>query len=184
MEREGPRIRRGVGTGDRAELVPRFAGQGYAREQVAERRAWVESETGASLEHVGAYSIPSEEMRGNVENPVGACQVPLGVAGPLEVVGEHAHGRFYVPLATTEGALVRSYERGMVALTRAGGATARISLDRNRICPIFCFPDVASAHAGGGRDRRAHRGARDRPPRRPPATAGWSRSSAGRSGGT
>jgi len=144
MEQNGNQNR---GTGDRADLVPRFAGQGYTCEQVAERRAWVEAKTGASLELVGSYSIPSEDLRGNVENPVGACQVPLGVAGPLDVAGEHAQGRFYVPLATTEGALVRSYERGMVALTRAGGVTARVSLDRNRICPVFCFPDVASAHA-------------------------------------
>lgn len=127
-------------------LVPRLVRQGYDREQVAVRRAWVEEATGASLEHVGSFSISSDEMRGNVENPVGAVQVPLGVAGPLEVLGEHARGRFYVPLATTEGALVRSYERGMVAITRSGGATARLSVDRNRVCPVFLFADVEAAH--------------------------------------
>jgi hydroxymethylglutaryl-CoA reductase (NADPH) len=84
-------------------------------------------------------------MRGNVENPVGAAQVPLGVAGPLLVRGEHAQGVFYVPLATTEGALVRSYERGMVALTRAGGATARLFVDENRVAPIFTFDSLATA---------------------------------------
>src|SRR5687768_9729549 len=108
------------------ELVPRMKGQGYAAEHVARRRAWVEGKTGAGLHHVGAHSIPGEGMRGNVENPVGAAQVPLGVAGPLVVRGLHASGGFYVPLATTEGALVRSYERGMAALARAGGATARV----------------------------------------------------------
>jgi hydroxymethylglutaryl-CoA reductase (NADPH) len=51
-----------------------------------------------------------------------------------------------VPLATTEGALVRSYERGMVAITRSGGAEARVWLDVNRICPSFLFDDVAAAH--------------------------------------
>src|ERR1041385_4168049 len=121
------------------DLVPRMSGQGYAAEHVASRRAWVEAKTGAALRHVGAHSIPSEEMRGNVENPVGAAQMPLGVAGPLVVNGLHARGRFYVPLATTEGALVRSYERGMAALARAGGATARIHQDENRIAPAFCF---------------------------------------------
>jgi hydroxymethylglutaryl-CoA reductase (NADPH) len=84
-------------------------------------------------------------MRGNVENPIGAAQVPLGVAGPLLVHGEHAEGDFYVPLATTEGALVRSYERGMVAITRSGGAAVRIHADENRVTPVFVCDDVATA---------------------------------------
>ena len=128
------------------DLVPRMKGQGYAAEHVARRRAWVEGKAGATLRHVGAHSIPSEEMRGNVENPVGAAQMPLGVAGPLVVNGLHARGRFYVPLATTEGALVRSYERGMAALARAGGATARVYEDENRVSPVFSFDHVADAH--------------------------------------
>jgi hydroxymethylglutaryl-CoA reductase (NADPH) len=73
--------------------------------------------------------------------------VPLGLAGPLRVRGEHAQGLFYVPMATTEGALVRSYERGMAALTRAGGATARVLVDENRVSPVFPFDDVGEAHA-------------------------------------
>jgi hydroxymethylglutaryl-CoA reductase (NADPH) len=128
------------------DLVPRMKGQGYAAEHVARRREWVEEKTGALLRHVGAHSIASEEMRGNVENPVGVAQVPLGVAGPLVVEGTHARGRFYVPLATTEGALVRSYERGMAAIARAGGATARVYEDENRVSPVFSFDDVADAH--------------------------------------
>jgi hydroxymethylglutaryl-CoA reductase (NADPH) len=135
-------------SGPRAsDLVPRFEEQGYAADDVEARRRWVEERTGATLEHVGSGSLPGEEMRGNVENPIGAAQVPLGVAGPLRIEGEHARGSFYVPLATTEGALVRSYERGMVTLTRAGGATARVLLDENRVSPVFRFEDVAEAAA-------------------------------------
>lgn len=132
--------------GEPLSIVPRMKGQGYAAEHVRRRRAWVEEKTGCRLSHVGACSIPSGEMRGNVENPVGAAQVPLGVAGPLVVRGQHARGTFYVPLATTEGALVRSYERGMAALARAGGATARVHDDENRVSPVFSFDDVADAH--------------------------------------
>ncbi len=127
-------------------LVPRLKDQGYDRPQVDRRRAWLEERTDSSLEHVGSFSIPSEAWRGNVENPIGVAQIPLGAAGPLLVRGEHADGTFYVPLATTEGALVRSYERGMVALTRSGGAQARVYLDENRVSPIFPFPDVATAY--------------------------------------
>ncbi len=128
------------------DLVPRMKDQGYTGQSVERRRDWLEQKTGCRLLHVGAHSIPSEEMRGNCENPIGAVQMPLGVAGPLRVNGLHADGIFYVPLATTEGALVRSYERGMAALTRSGGATTRLYADENRVAPVFCFDDVSEAY--------------------------------------
>ncbi len=128
------------------DLVPRLKAQGYRKKDVDRRRKWVEEKTDCCLAHVSTYSIPSEEMRGNIENPIGVAQMPLGVAGPLLVKGAHARGTFYVPLATTEGALVRSYERGMVSLNRAGGVFARVYIDENRISPIFFFNDVREAH--------------------------------------
>jgi hydroxymethylglutaryl-CoA reductase (NADPH) len=127
------------------DLVPRLEGQGYTPEQIKARRCWLEEKTGCSLRHVGSHSIPGEKMRGNIENPIGAAQVPLGVAGPLRIRGEHAQGEFYVPLATTEGALVRSYERGMITLTRAGGVTTKVFVDENCIAPVFLFADVDAA---------------------------------------
>jgi hydroxymethylglutaryl-CoA reductase (NADPH) len=127
-------------------LVPRFEKQGYHSHAVAARRKWLEEKTGNDFAHIGSYSIHSDEMRGNIENPIGTAQVPLGVAGPLLIHGQYAEGIFYVPLATTEGALVRSYERGMVTLTRAGGVTTRVYSDENRVCPVFLFSDVAEAH--------------------------------------
>src|SRR3989442_8340557 len=128
------------------ELVPRMERQGYESQHVARRREWIEYKMGCQLKHIGSYSIPSEQMRGNIENPIGAAQMPLGVAGPLLVNGEHAKGVFYVPLATTEGALVRSYERGMAMLTRAGGVTTRIFADTNVVAPWFPFASVDEAH--------------------------------------
>lgn len=127
-------------------LVPRMKQQGYAQPYVQRRRQWLEQKTGCRLAHIGAHSIPSDEMRGNIENPVGAAQMPLGVAGPLQIKGTNARGVFYVPLATTEGALVRSYERGMVALTRAGGVTTCVYVDENRVSPVFLFESVERAH--------------------------------------
>src|SRR5215471_3432332 len=127
-------------------LVPRFTEQGYSREQVRERREWIERQTGVQLPLVGSCAIPAESMRGNIENPIGSVQMPLGIAGPVLVDGAHARGMFYVPMATTEGALVRSYERGMVMLTRAGGVTARIYSDQNVVSPVFSFDTVADAH--------------------------------------
>src|ERR1041384_7761191 len=114
-------------------LVPRMKQQGYAQPYVERRRQWLEQKTGCRLTHIAAHSIPGDEMRGNIENPVGAAQMPLGVAGPLLINGKDARGVFYVPLATTEGALVRSYERGMVALTRAGGVTTRAHMNEREL---------------------------------------------------
>ena len=135
----------GAGELASSQLVPRLTDQGYSARDVAARRRWVERRTGTRLTHVGRCSLASEPLRGNVENPIGAAQVPLGVAGPLAIAGEHARGIFYVPLATTEGVLVRSYERGMTALTRAGGAVTRLYTDENRVAPVFQFDDVAEA---------------------------------------
>ncbi len=128
-----------------AGLVPRLEEQGYEAEHLRRRRSWVEEQAGVRLEHIAAGSLAGPEMRGNLENPIGVAQVPLGVAGPLQVNGRHAQGVYDVPMATTEGALVRSYERGMVACTRAGGTTARLHADENRITPVFFFADVAIA---------------------------------------
>ena len=127
------------------ELVPRFTAQGYAADQVRDRREWLQTKLGLEFPLVGASAIPSEQMRGNIENPIGAVQMPLGIAGPLLVHGTHAEGTFYVPFATTEGALVRSYERGMVMLTRAGGVSARTIVDENVVCPMFSFESVDEA---------------------------------------
>ena len=127
------------------ELLPRRKAQGYSDEDMAWRREWLRQRGGGVLDKIGVHGLDAQAMRGNIENPIGVAQVPLGVAGPLWVNGEHARGRFYVPLATTEGALVRSYERGMVILSRAGGATARVLRDENRIAPSFFLPDITRA---------------------------------------
>ncbi len=127
------------------DLVPRFADRGYDDESIAARRRWVEEKTSAHLEGVAVHSMPAAALRGNIENPIGAVQVPLGVAGPLVVRGEHAVGTFYVPLATTEGALVASYERGMAALARAGGIEVRLERDENCVSPGFACADVGRA---------------------------------------
>lgn len=131
-----------IGLGD---LVPRFQNEGYDRDSLQRRRDWLEGRTGARLSHISALSFDSEQLRGNVENPIGIAQVPVGLAGPLLIQGQFAQGLFYVPMATTEGALIRSYERGMVALTQAGGVQTAVLQDENRIAPAFAFEDISAA---------------------------------------
>jgi len=87
----------------------------------------------------------AEELRGNIENFVGMAQVPVGLAGPLRLNGEHATGEVMVPLATTEGALVASYSRGMKAITESGGATVRILDQGVQRAPYFKLVDLPAA---------------------------------------
>ncbi len=115
----------------------------------AERRRFAADQTGVRLAHVGTYSIDPAATSGNVENFTGVAQVPIGVAGPLRVRGEHARGDFYVPLATTEGTLVASYNRGMRLLTECGGVKATVVDDSMQRAPAFVFPDARQAREFG-----------------------------------
>jgi len=69
----------------------------------------------------------------------------VGVAGPLRVNGEFAQGDFYIPLATTEGALVASAYRGSSVVTASGGANVRIFKDEMTRAPVFRTKDIIGA---------------------------------------
>ena len=130
--------------------VPRDRENDYTLEAVEARRAFVREQTGVALEHVSRYSFDPSILSGNVEHFTGVAQVPIGIAGPLLVDGEHAQGEFYVPLATTEGALVASYNRGMKTLREAGGVKTTILDDAMQRAPAFVFDSAREARAFGG----------------------------------
>jgi len=73
---------------------------------------------------------------------VGVSQVPLGVAGPLTVNGEHADGEFLIPMATSEGTLVASYNRGIKVGNLSGGIKSTIVGDYMQRAPVFVFNDA------------------------------------------
>ncbi len=110
------------------------------------RREFIEKETGTTLENIGIFSLDIERVvKRNCENMIGTIQVPVGVAGPLLVLGEYAQGSYYLPLATTEGALVASVNRGCSAITQAGGAQVRILHDGMTRAPVFAADSVVHA---------------------------------------
>jgi hydroxymethylglutaryl-CoA reductase (NADPH) len=125
--------------------IPRDTENDYTREAAEARQAFVAEQTGARLDHVASYSFDPSALPGNVENFTGVAQVPLGIAGPLLVNGEHAQGEFYVPLATAEGTLVASYNRGMRLLHEAGGVMTTVLDDRMQRAPAFMFADAREA---------------------------------------
>lgn len=118
----------------------------YTDEALVARRRWIEARTQADLGALsGAVMPPAETFKGNIENQIGAVQIPVGVAGPLLVNGEHAQGGFYVPLATTEGALVASCSRGARAVSESGGATVRVVSDQMMRAPMFVFESLTDS---------------------------------------
>ncbi len=117
----------------------------HSREWAGRRRSFLEERTGVALEHVDQYSFDPAITRGNIENFVGVAQVPIGLAGPLLVRGEHAKGEYVIPLATTEGTLVASYSRGMKVLNLAGGVHCTVVGDAMQRAPVFVFDSAREA---------------------------------------
>jgi hydroxymethylglutaryl-CoA reductase (NADPH) len=121
----------------------------WCEEAVRERQAFVHDVTGVTLVHSAAMSYDPALTRGNIEHLTGTVQVPLGIAGPLRVNGEHANGEFLIPLATSEGTLVASYNRGMKVLNAAGGVTCTVQDDSMQRAPVFIFDSAREARAFG-----------------------------------
>jgi hydroxymethylglutaryl-CoA reductase (NADPH) len=129
--------------------VPRNKDNDYTVDQAAARREFVREQTGAQLHHVGSFSFDPTLTAGNIENFTGVAQVPIGLAGPLLVDGEHAQGTFYVPLATAEGTLVASYNRGMRLLTESGGVRTTVVEDHMQRAPVFILDNALEARKFG-----------------------------------
>jgi len=129
--------------------IPRNRENDYTLEAAAERRAFAEEQTNVELKHVGGFSFDPKVLPGNIENFIGVAQVPIGLAGPLLVNGEYAKGEFFVPLATTEGTLVASYNRGMKLLRESGGVTATVVDDAMQRAPVFVFRSAREARDFG-----------------------------------
>jgi hydroxymethylglutaryl-CoA reductase (NADPH) len=125
--------------------VPYDKENDYLPEAIVRRREFVERFSGTGLDHLSRFSFDPLTVRGNIENFTGAVQVPVGFAGPLRVNGEHAEGEFLIPLATTEGTLVASYNRGIKVLNLAGGVTCTVQDDCMQRAPVFAFESARDA---------------------------------------
>jgi hydroxymethylglutaryl-CoA reductase (NADPH) len=127
--------------------VPRDRDDDHREDAARARREFVRERTGVAPAHVAHYSFDPAITRGNIEHFMGVAQVPVGLAGPLLVNGEHAQGEFYVPMATAEGTLVASYNRGMRLLHAAGGVTTTVMDDHMQRAPVFVFASAREARA-------------------------------------
>ena len=134
---------------DRSLRIPRNPDNDYTREAAEARRLFATEARSTKLDHVGHYSVDPATLPGNIENFMGVAQVPIGLAGPLVLHGEHAQGEFFVPMATTEGTLVASYNRGMKVLAESGGVKATVVKTSMQRAPVFLFDDARGARDFG-----------------------------------
>lgn len=131
-------------TEEASRRIPRYP---YITPKVVEQR-WKLFNTNDQIKEALLNSQDLEQMecyQRNIENFIGTIKMPVGIAGPLRVNGLFAQGDYYIPLATTEAALVASYNRGTQLITQAGGCSAMLLSEGVSRAPGFAFGDVREA---------------------------------------
>jgi len=126
-------------------VIPRSRTDDYGEDAIRARQKFAEDFTGEKLEHIPQYSFDPYNTQGNIENLAGVAQIPLGFAGPITINGEYAKGDFIVPMATTEGTLVASYNRGMKIVNLSGGVNVSVVGDSMQRAPVFVFKSAREA---------------------------------------
>lgn len=125
--------------------IPRNKDNDYSLEAIKARQDFVKEYTGVELEHISKYSFDANSTKGNCEHFIGVAQIPLGIAGPIQINGEYAIGDFLVPMSTSEGTLVASYNRGIKVINLCGGAKCTVQRDAMQRAPVFEFEDARAA---------------------------------------
>ncbi len=129
---------------DRPPSLPRGSAPGTIAARAVKRR-WQLLDVEASVRDRLLDDTARQQMplyAKNIENFIGTVKLPIGLAGPLRMRGLFARGDYYVPLATTEAALVASYTRGAQAITQAGGCTAAAIWEGVTRAPVFAFESL------------------------------------------
>ena len=130
---------------DNSDKLPRDTADDLNPSIIKTRQEFVKTFTQTVPEKVFNYGLDTSSIKGNIEHFVGAAQIPIGITGPVQVNGEHAIGEFLIPMATTEGTLVASYNRGMKLLNMNGGVTATVVGDTMQRAPVFVFENARQA---------------------------------------
>ena len=130
--------------------IPRNEPDDFDAGIIRRRRDFIERASGVKLNHLSQCSFDPHLAKGNCENFVGVAQVPVGFAGPLRVNGECANGEFLIPLASSEGTLVASYNRGIKVLNRSGGVNATVVGDAMQRAPVFVLRDARAGREFAG----------------------------------
>lgn len=110
----------------------------FSHKKWKQRVEWLEHQTAHTFSHLTQHSLDPEELRGNIENFIGAVEVPVGIAGPLWIHGKFVQNeQIMLPLATSEGALISSICRGAKALNLSGGVQVQVEKQQMVRAPVF-----------------------------------------------
>lgn len=116
----------------------------YTKEGQESRLSFLKDKTGHQLSHISGEATLEDngQLKGNIENYIGMTQLPTGAFGPLVLNGVNASGSFYIPMATSEGALIASYARGARACRAAGAIVSVCLMEGVQRCPVFKFENL------------------------------------------
>jgi len=102
------------------------------------RKQYLEKRTGLDLTDLEKIGFdPGKLINRNIENLIGSVEIPVGLAGPVTVKGDYADGQYYIPMATTEGALVASTSRGAKVAELSGGIATVLEYIGTTRAPVF-----------------------------------------------
>jgi hydroxymethylglutaryl-CoA reductase (NADPH) len=117
----------------------------FSEQDRKDRLAKLKNKTGQALPSYNSCSIDPRSVAGHIENYVGTISIPVGIAGPLDFNFVGQTKEIYAPIATTEGALVSSIQRGALAMKLSGGVTTRSLGSRMIRAPQFTFNSIDSS---------------------------------------
>ncbi|MDR0511762.1 MAG: hypothetical protein LBG93_01475 [Treponema sp.] len=113
----------------------------------------VEKKSGKSLPLIKGTMLDNctatEDMSilSGIESKIGVSMIPMGYAGPAKIHGQYVspNEEIYIPLATNEAALVAGVQRGLKAISLAGGLKTLVHFDGMTRAPLIQAPDIYTA---------------------------------------
>ena len=114
----------------------------YENEKIVEKINILNESLQLNLKYIQPKDYDAKEYAGNIENPIGIAHIPIGLIGPLSIQGNHARGKFYVPMATTEGALISTYDLGARLLQMSEPIKTEILNNVIHITAMFPFDNA------------------------------------------
>ena len=113
---------------------------GYDSKDTQDRLDWLNSKI--NFKYSSNLQNEPEDLKGIIENHIGFMNIPMAIAGPLDINGDYAQGEFHVPICTLEGTLALSMNRGMMAAQRSGGVTVKHIKQELSRAPVFIFENL------------------------------------------